>query len=166
MYKTMPRLFIRLRIWWPTSKRHLHLIRGWLETEVYTEYDITRRDVIKKTTKTLFFKHLYLICRLFITLCLTVMYYISLTFHTLVFDQPEEIKKENQALSQLFFFSYSSTTVNSWKEYRTSSSFCSSIYSSKASPTAFLSGFTSFPIIPETYAAASSMVVKYSESSS
>ena len=36
----------------------------------------------KKLTKHLFFKHLYLICTLFITLCLSVMLYIPLTFHT------------------------------------------------------------------------------------
>lgn len=124
------------------------------------------RDVIKKLQKRYSLSICTSFVTFFITLCLPVMHYIFTSFHTLVSDQPEEIKKENQALPQLSFLSYSFTTVNSWKEYRTSSSFCSSIYSSKASPTAFLSGFTSFPIIPETYAAASSMVVKYSESSS
>ena len=87
MYKAMPGLFIRLRIWWLTSKRQLHLIKGRSETEVYTEYEHNRKDVIKKLTKTLFFKHLYLICTIFYN---TLSY--SYVIHSTTLHAPDSVQ--------------------------------------------------------------------------
>ena len=62
--------------------------RDWSETEVIRSMVHNPKGCYKKTTKTLFFKHLYLICTLFYN-TLSYSYVLhSTTFHTLVSDQP------------------------------------------------------------------------------